>query len=166
MAGFDGDLTKALRRINRMVDELDGSAMSDRLLRVATKVQPDAAAEVRADLGDLDMSHWTRRRPIQILTEAKLSDPKMAVVRPRPRTRGPWRVLESGRRSWQAGEGKLRFVQTKTKGLRTRHRIVKRNVGGSGGRATWSRSTVAMTNHARQLLTADQAKAFRSVFKG
>jgi hypothetical protein len=163
------DVEKVIRKSDQMAAELDGRQARATLHETAKNCALwDAPAAVRADIGDLSMSNWWRGRPIEIVAQAPegKATPLQAVVEPKGRARGPWRVLQDGRRAMSAGEGKLRFVQTKTKGLRTRHRIVKRNQGATAGKNTWSDATVLMTVRAKREVPNRIDKAFVRIWKG
>ena len=161
-------LDRSLRRLAVMKRELSGDAESKRLLRIARAVRPMADAQVRADIGDQSMSGWSHRSPVPIVSRARLSSPTSAVVEPTPKTRGPWRVMQSGRQAYAAGDRRVAGVRyrKRTNDYVLKTRLVKRNVGATRGRGTWTKAESAMATAARSQHTREVISKFRSTFRG
>ncbi len=112
MAGSFAQFSRKLGAVAR--DVSDKSALT----RLGVAAKADAAEAVKGDLGDLSMSNWRRGKPIQIGARFDVKGTTVDVMAT-PRSRGPWRVLESGR---SAGVSKRRG----------------RPVSASAGKGTWS----------------------------
>jgi hypothetical protein len=97
-----GDFAALERKLDALGRELSGAAKTKRLHELGRAAKQDVAEAVRADLGDLSFSRWRPGRPIQMTARYDLESDGLAVV-PTPRSRGPFRVLEQGRRGGKHG---------------------------------------------------------------
>lgn len=127
-------------KIERVVNELNGSAAESRLTKVALQTKPDVADAVRGDLGDTSMSGWRRGKPFDILGRYEIKSDTEFEITPQRKGYGPMRVLEQGRQAYSAGDKRRKGTyKSKKTGLVTeRFRAVKRGVGGTQGKGTWS----------------------------
>lgn len=162
-------LDRALRHIEQFKQAIDRDEGSKRILRVAKAVRVEAEAEGKRAVGaDLAFSNWRRGNPIRAAVEAVQVAPFQADVRPKGRVRGQWRVMESGRRSYTAGDKRVAGVRLrkKTNDYALKYRKVKRRVGAMRGWGAWSAGERRMERKARQLHNRDVVGAFRSAFRG
>lgn len=134
--GF-GDLYKKTVRI---ADELNGEAARKRLTKVAMETKSDVAEAVKGDLGDTSMSGWRRGKPFDVLGRYEIKSDTEFEITPQRKGYGPMRVLEQGRQAYSAGDKRRKgSYKSKKTGLVTeRFRAVKRNVGATRGKGTWS----------------------------
>lgn len=130
------DFASFAHKIDRLERELDGRALAEKLAKIGKAAKDDAADAVRGDLGDLSMSHWRRGRPIQITARYDVVSDHEIEVSPAPRARGPWRVLEDGRRGGAATD--LVLVGRARRDGTRRARSRGRNSGSTAGKQTWS----------------------------
>jgi hypothetical protein len=130
------------RKIGDLESELDGSKLKAKLEQIGKESKGDAEKAVRGDLGDLSMSNWRRGSPIQILARYDLRSDHEIEVTPSPRARGPWRVLEDGRRGGAATD--LVLVGRVRKSGTRRAKSRGRNQGGTAGKSTWSDAVAIM----------------------
>lgn len=168
MATVDG-LDRVLRRTATFKKEISGKAETDRLLRVARSVQPLADSQAAATIGgDRAFSNWRRNNRIVADTEARVENPTTAVVRPKSKVRGLWRVMESGRKAYQAGAKRDAGVYTRKRtGERVmRQRRVKRATGAMRGWGAWGKAESAMSRVARPVHTREVVRDFRATFRG
>jgi hypothetical protein len=128
------------KKIERVTDELNGSAAKARLEKVALQTKADVGEAVRGDLGDLSMSGWRRGKPFDITGRYKIKSDIEFEITPQDKGYGPMRVLEQGRQAYSAGDKRRKGTyKSKKTGLVTeRFRTVKRNVGATRGKGTWS----------------------------
>jgi hypothetical protein len=128
------------KKIERVTDELDGSAAKARLEKVALQTKADVADAVKGDLGDLSMSGWRRGKPFDITGRYDIKSDTEFEITPQRNGYGPMRVLEQGRSAYRADAQRRKgFYKSKKTGLVTeRFRTVKRNVGATRGKGTWS----------------------------
>lgn len=130
------------RKLDVLRDQLDGKQLQSSLEAVAKAAKDDAAEAVRGDLGDQSMSHWRRGNPFQIAARYDFPSDHEIEVKPTPRTRGPWRVLEEGRKA--GGAFDLVQVGRARKDGTRRAKSRGRNQGGTGGKSTWSDAEALM----------------------
>lgn len=130
------DLPQFLAKVDRLKAEVDGRALAKKLDEVGKGAKADAAEAVTGDIGDLSMSNWWRGRPIQIAARYDVVSDHEIEVAPTPRSRGPWRVLEEGRRGGSATD--LVLVGRVRKSGTRRARSRGRNQGATAGKNTWS----------------------------
>lgn len=128
------------KKIERVADELNGSAAESRLTKVALQTKPDVAEAVKGDLGDTSMSGWRRGKPFDVLGRYEIKSDTEFEITPQRKGYGPMRVLEQGRQAYSAGDKRRKgSYKSKKTGLVTeRFRAVKRNVGATRGKGTWS----------------------------
>jgi len=128
------------KKIERVTDELNGSAAKARLNKVALQTKPDVAEAVRGDLGDLSMSGWRRGKPFDITGRYDIKSDTEFEITPQRKGYGPMRVLEQGRQAYSAGDKRRKGTyKSKKTGLVTeRFRAVKRKGGATQGKGTWS----------------------------
>jgi hypothetical protein len=110
------DLAGFARKMGKLGDELSGAALKRIATSVVVEAKKDADKAVRADLGDTSMSGWRRGRPIPIQARFDVKNESQVEVLPSPRSRGPWRVLNDGRK---AGTSRRRRRSGSTRGKNT-----------------------------------------------
>jgi hypothetical protein len=128
------------KKIERVAGELNGSAAESRLKKVALQTKPDVAEAVKGDLGDTSMSGWRRGKPFDVLGRYEIKSDSEFEITPQRKGYGPMRVLEQGRQAYSAGDKRRKgSYKSKKTGLVTeRFRAVKRNIGATRGKGTWS----------------------------
>jgi hypothetical protein len=153
------DFAKVARKSQAFSDEMSGKALERRLTRVGTVGQREVTAATRATIGDLSMSGWTRRNPIQVRPRFTVKGGQVTV---RPgRAAGPMRVLESGREARASGAYREYQANRRDGSQVTRRRKVRRNVGAMAGKGVWSRAERGMSRSMPRELTRLQRDAFR-----
>ena len=143
MAG--NDTAKAVTKLSNVATALSGPAMEKRLTQVGLGAKRDGDAAVTAELGDNSMSNWPRGRPIAIRVRFESSASKLEVT-PAPRSRGPWRVLEDGRKP--GGSFDLIQVGRRRKDGTRRGKTRGRNQGATPAKRTWTKATIVMGKNA------------------
>ena len=143
------DLAGLAKKLDALQKDLTGAALKNALTKVGMEGKALTATAVKGDLGDLSFSNWRRGRPIPIGVRFNvLSDTAVEFV-PTPRSNGPMRVLEDGRR---AGVSKGR----KRKG----------RVGATAGRGTWSDATKKMETELPKVVQDHVRTVLRKTFGG
>lgn len=153
------------QRFDHLAKELAGVNARERLKRVGQQTVPDVEIAVQrtpakaGSLADLSMSGWRKRGgdPLQLSGAFEVLSDNELEMRPGLRNgnwrqgAGPMRVLESGRKTYQAGTRRAAgsYVSRKTGEVRTKTRRVKRNTGATEGKGTWS--------DAEQMMAAEMA---------
>lgn len=149
-------------KIDSMVAEIDGRQAWSKLQAAAKYANEFGVPPVlKADTGgDGFMSNWWRegsgrkknRRPIPIVTIVRSVGRFQVSVEPAARSRGPWRVLEEGRKANSAGvtyvKGHVKKGRVpKSMYLGDGMRLYRRNNRGasrSRPKYTWTKATAAM----------------------
>jgi hypothetical protein len=110
-------MTNDLGAFARKLERIEADLTDKRsLTRLGVKAKADAVEALRGDIGDTSLSNWRRGRPVNLTPRF---DVVASGVRVAPsRSKGPWRVLESGRSAGTAKSG--------------------RRVSSSAGKRTWS----------------------------
>src|SRR5437762_2419951 len=102
LMGVDkGDLGRTLRHLNAGAVAFSAAGMASTMKVIGDAAAKDADAAVVGTIGDLSMSHWSRRRPVPITSRAVVAHSGSSVTVSPGRATGQMRVLESGR---QGGE--------------------------------------------------------------
>lgn len=135
-----------VHKLDRVASELTGVNARERLVKLGMESKGDVADAVRADLGDLSMSNWRRKKPLDVVGRYDVEGDQAVVISPAYQSRGPMRVLESGRQSYQAGSRRQSgtYKRERTGDVRIKYRTVNRNVGASAGKGTWTDATEIM----------------------
>lgn len=139
--------------IEAIRDELGGKKAKTRMEAYGELLAPMVDDAVRADLGDLSMSHWRRGNPIPITGDYSAGQDELAVT-PSRRSVGLMRVLEDGRSAYAAGDKRAsgRYTSKKTGDVRQKYRTVKRSTGATRGKGTWTDATRRLTDRARKVV--------------
>lgn len=151
LSGFD----LLARKLDQFQYEISDKAAEDKMVKIGVELKADAVKAVVADLGDETMSGWWRatarrpmREPIPIVTAFDVASDTELLIQPRGASKGPWRVLEKGRKASSKGDTYTytRRRKTKTKGITvsTGTRKRKRNSGTTPAKHTWSEAVVEM----------------------
>ena len=154
-------IDRKLRAVEKVLDDPEALNEAGKKL----KKLPEKAAE--ADIGDNSMSAWRRGKPIPLQARYDVEDRASLVIKPTPRSRGPWRVMEDGRQA--AGAGTLRsggIRRRKSDGvLSTRLRVRRRTVGAMAGKDTWSDAERMVFDEAPRLISEAKVKQIRAIFR-
>ena len=150
------------RRLDKLNRSLSGPDMEKLLATVGMAAKKDAAEAVAGDLGDHSMSHWRRGAPIPIEARFDVVSDNVVEVTPSKRTRGPWRVLEEGRKGGAATD--LVQVGRRRKDGTRRGKSRGRNQGATSGKATWSDGEALMASRTPGRVNDEWQKALRSAF--
>ena len=166
-----GDFAGLNRKIGKLTEELSGTAGRKRLERVARKAVKEVDAAVKSTLGDDSMSGWKRGNPLPVRGMVEMT-PVVAIV-PARRSRGPMRVLESGRNMGNAGgmagpgvsaDGTTR--RNKNGSVRkTRTRKAKRWNGTTSGKGTWTDAQQRVQSVYPALVADEVDEAMAKFFK-
>lgn len=127
------------RKLDKLADGvLSGDGQRRMLLAVGKELAPLVDASVRAEIGDLSLSHWARGKPVDIHGQANLNADGVE-IKAAGKGGGPLRNLQSGRQSYAAGDRRNSgtYVSKKTGERKQKTRKVKRNTGAHGGRGVW-----------------------------
>jgi hypothetical protein len=136
------DFASFNRKLDDFRSELDGTKLKAKLDQIGKAAKDDAAKAVQADLGDQSASNWWRGRPIKIEARYDLKGDHEIEVTPTPKSRGPWRVFEDGRRGGSATD--LVLVGRVRKSGTRRAKSRGRNQGATAGKNTWSEAVEIM----------------------
>lgn len=149
------DVARLHRKLDRVAREFDGRALDERLLKLGKEASRFVDDAVRATpaksgtLGDGSMSGWRRRAPIRLYGVARKRGAARVVVMPAPRSLGPMRVLEDGRKPRNAGSlyKRSQYTSKKTGATYTRLGVAKRNVGATEPKRTWTHATTTIARY-------------------
>lgn len=148
-----------LDKVNRSLAGPD----AQKLLHAIGKAAKDDAGEAAAgDLGDRSMSHWRRGNPIELAARYDLTSDTALDVSPTPRSRGPWRVMEDGRKSGSASD--LVQVGKRRKDGTRRGKSRGRNQGATQGKGTWSDASALMADRTPGRVQDEHLKVLKSAF--
>lgn len=134
-----GDLDPFIRKLNTFSRDLDGEGMKQLVNAIGMGAKGDIDKAVSAEIGsDQAMRGWWPGDPVKVAGRYQLTGDAIEVTP--GRGRGPMRVLEDGRRAHQAGGQRLksRYKSKKTGLVTERMTTVKRNVGATAPKNTWS----------------------------
>ncbi len=170
--GIRSDVAKLHKTVDRVNRQFDGRALADTVDALAREAQQDAAEAVRRtrvktagrSLADLSMSGWRRGSPVKLATRRtpRTEDAAASVLVTPDRTAGLWRVLEDGRQGYAKGDRRAYEKRaTKTMGVRTYKRKVKRTQGATEGKETWTLAVRLMSDRTQRRGQARFQKAMR-----
>lgn len=134
------------KRLSKIEAALDGPDKAKLLRDLGQKAKDDDVPKaVQGDLGDKSMSNWWRGREIEVAARYDVVNQHAVDILPSKRSRGPWRVLEEGRKPGGAFDlvlvGKVRKDGTR------RGRSRGRNQGATEGKQTWTDATELMAKN-------------------
>jgi hypothetical protein len=152
------DWQRVVKKIDGLHAELDGTAFNKRLAKVGKDdLVPIVEKSIRRDAGgDLAMSGWRTKKGDQLQltahSEPAASVPTGIFISPAiqganwRKGHGPMRVLQDGRKSYVAGDRRRKGhrVKKKTGEVVDTFRKVKRNIGATRGKGTWSDAVAEM----------------------
>ena len=169
---MNGGFAAFARKLERVQHDLSPEGFREQLDRVGRKLADEVDAAVkstpaaRGSLSDMSMSGWRRSRPIPITGFHKVTGDGIEVA-PARMSRGPMRVLESGRASYGAGDRRQSGTRVRKKdGQRVdRYRKVKRNVGGTDGKGTWSVASGKVVAKATPMLHDEELRVMTRWFR-
>jgi hypothetical protein len=130
---------------------------------VGEQAKEDARRAVRNDIGDQSMSGWWPTKPIEPGARWK-SQGDAILVTPQGRDRGPWRVLEDGRKAYRAGQFRSRGVRKLKGGAVTRLALVAGTVGATKGKDTWTDATNLIAKDAPKKIAKAKVAAVRKAW--
>lgn len=138
------------------------------VLPLAVKaVETISRREVPRDAGGDDvLSGWPRKPNV---SRWELKDPRITpntasvTVRPVGAARGPFRILEDGRKAYRAGDSRASGVRyrKRTDDYVLKTRSVKGNVGATKGKGTFTRIAARAETEIVKLADAELAKALK-----
>jgi hypothetical protein len=136
------DLAAFALKVDKVLNELDDPGLF-RAVGMEGKKLADRA--VRNDIGDMSMSGWRRGNPFDVKSRFDVAE-RTVEISPERRAKGPMRVLEEGRKAYNAGDSRSSGsrVRKRDGAVIAKTRKVKRNVGAHGGKGTWSDATADM----------------------
>jgi hypothetical protein len=155
------EFARLQKKIERLQSELDGPAYRRRLKEVGKKVEPYVGQAIRQDgLSDQSMSGWPRKNPMVLDGYSALSSSVSGGIFVAPGVKGgnwknalgPMRVLQDGRKAYTKGDRRQKGTRVRKKTGETvaTFRKVKRNLGATKGKETWT--------HAEQLININIAR--------
>ena len=112
MAGTD--VTPIVVALGDLAVALGPDGLKPVLTAIGMTGKDESTRAVRSDIGDVSMSNWRRAKPISIGARFDLSGTSVMIT-PDRRSRGPWKVLESGRRAGTSRRGR-RYSSSSGKG--------------------------------------------------
>ena len=149
------DWQRIYKRVDGLSAEFDGRAFNDRLKAVGKELEPLVERAVANDIGDHSMSGWRRGKPFEITghSEPATTVPTGIFVSPAlkganwRKGHGPMRVLQDGRKAYNAGDRRRTGTRTKKKTgeVVDKFRRVKRVVGATQGKNTWDDAVALMS---------------------
>jgi hypothetical protein len=170
--GWGSDLVKLHGRLDGFAAQYDGHGLDRKLQYLCLQAKTDAKEVVAPDAGgDLTLSNWWRpnspshpnrkRLTIGVRYDKSTEGPNAYVITPTPRSKGPWRVLEDGRKASAAGDKS--FYTSRSGKVRARK---SKGASASPAKRTWSKfSSLAILRMERRNVSAfDQI--FIKVFRG
>ena len=138
------------------------------ILPLAAKaVQEISRREVPRDAGGDDvLSGWPRQPSVsqwELKDERITPNSASVAVRPVGLARGPFRILEDGRKAYRAGDSRVSGVRLRkrTNDYVLKTRGVKRNVGATKAKHTFSRIAARAEVDIVKLADAELAKALK-----
>ena len=130
------------RKVQRIEKELSDESLM-RAVGVKGKQIGNQAIQSAAG-GDLGLSNWRRGRPINLGVRFDNVNPSTLEIGPRPRGRGPVRVLNEGRKPGVSRRG--------------------RPVSASRGKGTWDRASAEMDRELPRVAEKHTSKVLRKHF--
>ena len=130
------------RKVQRIEKELSDDSLM-KAVGVKGKQIGNQAIQSAAG-GDLALSNWRRGRPINMGVRFDTVNPSTLEIGPRPRGRGPVRVLTDGRKAGVSKRG--------------------RPVSGSRGKGTWDRASAEMERELPDVARKHTSKVLRKNF--
>jgi len=113
------DLARFAVKLDRVAKDLTDAKL---LQAVGMEGKKIATKALKSDLGDTSMSNWRRGKPINLTPRFDITD-SVVEIGPAKRAKGPWRVLEEGRKAGTSRGTKKR---------------ASRPVSASRGKGTWT----------------------------
>ena len=160
---MSADLAAFALKVDKTIKDLADEKMLKAVGEAGDKIAEHA---VRADIGDMSMSGWQRGKPFDVKSRWDIVGPLSVEITPERRARGPMRVLEEGRRAYVAGEKRASGTRVRKRdGVSvTKYRKVKRNVGATKGKQTWSDATEVMGRELPKVAHEHVTKVLRKHF--
>lgn len=157
-AGF-ADLN---RKLDQMARDIGGQNRKVDLNEMGKLLEPEVRRAVEAAIGDDSMSNWRRGAPILIVGAHQVIGDTVAID-PSPRSRGPMRVLESGRKAYAKGDTRISGTRIRKKdgAVVAKRRRVKRNIGATAGKGVWTDATERIAARAPEV--ANEVRVVRTM---
>jgi hypothetical protein len=157
------DLSAFARKLDRIEKDLAGKSGGEaRMGRYGLLGKRAAVDALASDIGDASMSNWRRSKPIDLKPAYEVLSNHEVEIAPRPRQRGPWRVLESGRQA--RGKGDAVRTKRRRKDGTFGTRKAKRAVGASPGKNTWTDARKLIEKRFFRAVHEDTTKVLRKHF--
>lgn len=166
----DPTLAAFNKRVDRFRKEMTPQALDHALGKMA---KDEATKAAEGDWTNADFSGWTRAKPIKMATRYDVLSPGRVLLKPTPRSAGPWTVAESGRNQGNAGgfsgPGVNRSTgetsRTASGGVRkVRARKSKRWNGRTRGKGTATKAHVVIEKKAPDIVAKQIDRAIRKTF--
>lgn len=164
---------RVAKKLEAYAHLLSPDAVKRILAEVGVKMKPEVQAGVertpatRGSLRDGSMSGWGKRDGTPFVLTGRYEQPEPTVLEivPARTALGPIRVLEAGRQAYKAGDQRVKgtYRSKKTGEVRTRLRKVKRNVGATAPKGTWTDITGVVEKKAPALFVAERVKAISKI---
>ena len=130
------------RKVQRIEKELSDESLM-RAVGMKGKQIGNSAIQSAAG-GDLALSNWRRGRPLNLAVRFDNVNPSTLEIGPRPRARGPVRVLTDGRKAGTSRRG--------------------RPVSSSRGKGTWDKASAEMDRELPDVARKHTSKVLRKHF--
>jgi len=135
------------KKLDGVAAEFDGRARKSRLEAIGKLCEKDVDRPVQGDLGDLSMSGWRHKSPIDVVGHSEMATSVDFGIFVSPAVKGgAWRkglglmrVLQDGRKAYSKGDKRQSGwrVRKKDGAVVAKNRKVKRNTGATKGKDTW-----------------------------
>lgn len=156
------DLAAFALKVQKVINDLDDPALFE---TVGKKGRSLADQAVRNDIGDMSMSGWRRGKPFDVKSRYDIAD-RTVEISPQRIAKGPMRVLEEGRKAYRAGDSRSSGTRVRKRdgAVINKSRTVKRNVGATAGKNTWSDATADMERELPRTAHEHVTKVLRKHF--
>jgi hypothetical protein len=152
------------KRLSKIEAALDGPDKAKLLRELGQKAKDeDTPKAVEGDLGDRSMSNWWRGRELEVASRYELVNQHAVDLLPTKRSRGPWRVLEEGRKA--GGAFDLVQVGKRRKDGTRRGKSRGRNQGATQGKQTWSDAEALMAKNTPERVAEAYDAILRDAFR-
>lgn len=146
----------------RIADDAVSPAALSRVGKLGAR---DATGVIVSAIGDTSMSHFSRKFPVDMTVKSWVTDDHTIVFGPMPKAIGPSVVLNSGHKSYQAGDRRLTGKISKKTG-KALSRKVKRSTTGHGGKGTADKGHELIVHRTSARLHDELVKVLKREFRG
>lgn len=160
-------------KLGSLERDVSGATHRARLARLGVLSRADINAAVRADLGDMSMSGWSRGNPHEIAGASRVISDHEVEMLPGRRAGGPMRVLEDGRNQGNArgfaGPGIGRTGETARtqsgKVRKVRSRASRQWNGTTKPKHTWTEATERLQREMPKRYEAELVRILGTYFR-